>query len=393
MPALALFSPVSSLAQLRARPRDRERLLVHADWLQARGDPRGELIAVQDAAAHTPDDRVFVDARARARTLLRDHPQLLPPAAGDAGSEPRSVWLTWDRGFVRRLEILVDEPSPGRGRDFVDGPPGWAELLAALLDHPALALVEHVLLRLELAPAHFTWNFEHILAVDVATRGLERWLSEAQGRPPLRLDLWTTRTPDYEVHTQLNAALAKIQVRWFSSNITIVPPPAFSPASALDLAMSPSMVEPTGGWRRVDLLWFDAHSHFVARLEGDRDVWRTHVRELAERRSPPDLAFADPLPRRRVTRVLDELDARFRSEHAGLTPAPVPELEAGGPDPAFTAVSPETRLRAQPALLELERAGYHWYSLEWRIPAGRYAGLVGLAADGVLMLGCTTGSA
>lgn len=102
-----------SLAQLRARPRDRDLRLVYADWLQGRGDPHGELIAIQDVEASCTSEAIFVDARARA--LIETHASVRPAAPADVDGRPRGVWACWDRGFVRRLELLVDRPSPGIG--------------------------------------------------------------------------------------------------------------------------------------------------------------------------------------------------------------------------------------------------------------------------------------
>ena len=66
-------------AALRARPDDRETFLVYADWLQARGDPRGALIAAQHALLDDPEspplrETGFADvALATPETALSDH--------------------------------------------------------------------------------------------------------------------------------------------------------------------------------------------------------------------------------------------------------------------------------------------------------------------------------
>ena len=381
---------MSSLAELRAHPRDRARLHVHADWLQARGEPHGELIAVQDAAACATSVAAFGEAHARARALLEAHPQLCPPAPGDRDQAPRKQWLCWDRGFVRRLELLVDEASPGRDRDeFTDGPSGWSELLAALLDHPALALVESILIRVELVEASFTPAFEQRLAVDIATRGLERWHAEAGPRPDLQLALWTSQAPSYETHAHLSAALPKLRPMWYAPSLTIVPPPANSPASELDIALAPSMVAPAG-WRHIDLVWFDVRGQFVARVESDRDVWRTHVRGLAERRSPPDLASGDPLALRRIGGVLAELAARYRPSANGLVSAPLASVEpvslSEGLVPLASVLSEQDLFRAEPALYAFEAQGTAWYRVEWTPDESSWTALVGLGPEMFLML-------
>ena len=95
----------SLLEQLRAAPLDRALHLVLADELQARGDPHGELITVQDAAEHASDPDTFAALRDRARKLYETHPSLrLRPD----DEYPLLLWTSWERGFVRRLEFILD---------------------------------------------------------------------------------------------------------------------------------------------------------------------------------------------------------------------------------------------------------------------------------------------
>jgi uncharacterized protein (TIGR02996 family) len=88
---------VATHAELEARiladPDDAEAYLVYGDWLQARGDPRGELIAVQHRLANeTSADEL----RARERELVGE---LMPL---DKGSD---IELDWRLGFVHTLRI------------------------------------------------------------------------------------------------------------------------------------------------------------------------------------------------------------------------------------------------------------------------------------------------
>jgi uncharacterized protein (TIGR02996 family) len=95
--------------------------LVYADWLQAQGDARGELIAVQ-LARETARGARWGELRRRELQLLREHSAAVFGRAATWSSDR----YDWRRGFVDRLH--------GR-RDVAD---------AAVLAHDALALVRAV---------------------------------------------------------------------------------------------------------------------------------------------------------------------------------------------------------------------------------------------------------
>lgn len=78
---------------LGREPEDPAPFLVYADWLQAQGDPRGELIALQHGAEARPDLAAAAEAHLKAH---RRH--LLGPIA--RLSTDRTL-LRWSRGFVR----------------------------------------------------------------------------------------------------------------------------------------------------------------------------------------------------------------------------------------------------------------------------------------------------
>ncbi|MFL5331538.1 MAG: TIGR02996 domain-containing protein [Gemmataceae bacterium] len=64
----------SFLAAIRANPDDDIPRLIFADYLDERGDPRGEFIRIQTELAHGhPDDRQQDTLRARERALLTEH--------------------------------------------------------------------------------------------------------------------------------------------------------------------------------------------------------------------------------------------------------------------------------------------------------------------------------
>ncbi|MCX5746532.1 MAG: DUF3553 domain-containing protein [Proteobacteria bacterium] len=140
----AIGASAELLAQLDDHPDDPGILEVLADELQARGDPRGELITVQRALAAHP--RGGAGARAAERRLGRiardervapvDEASQLAQRSGeliaqltpqlDAGDR-----CTWTIGFVRRLE-LVDKSA-----ERIDE-------IATLWQHPSLRMLREL---------------------------------------------------------------------------------------------------------------------------------------------------------------------------------------------------------------------------------------------------------
>jgi uncharacterized protein (TIGR02996 family) len=138
-------------AAIRANPDDPAAYLVYADWLQQRGAPRGELIAVHDALARLPPGparspidhaRAVVgiepwrdppagatELLARERQLLETHQDLFLRAITKslAGAYNRdAIQLAWHRGFIRAARLSyggepIDRLAP----------------IPALLSHPS----------------------------------------------------------------------------------------------------------------------------------------------------------------------------------------------------------------------------------------------------------------
>jgi uncharacterized protein (TIGR02996 family) len=93
------------LAAIVAAPDDADNYLVYGDWLQSRGDPRGELIALHHAGE--------VD---RANRLAFS---LLPPLI--AGALDRGLRLDWRLGFVERARLgRLDSASDAEARNVLD---------------------------------------------------------------------------------------------------------------------------------------------------------------------------------------------------------------------------------------------------------------------------------
>lgn len=89
------------LAAIVADPDALEPRLIYADWLQARSDPRGELIVVQAARREHPDD---VQLEVRERELTE---ALTAALIAETAAEPlqASTIARWHLGFVDALAI------------------------------------------------------------------------------------------------------------------------------------------------------------------------------------------------------------------------------------------------------------------------------------------------
>ena len=91
------------LAAIAAEPDAIEPRLIYGDWLQARNDPRGELIAVQAGLLARPDDVQLLE---RQRELTKE---LTDGLILQTGAEPLSTELIvrWHLGFVDALQLNV----------------------------------------------------------------------------------------------------------------------------------------------------------------------------------------------------------------------------------------------------------------------------------------------
>jgi hypothetical protein len=88
-----------------------EPFLVLADWLQRRGDPWGELIAMQCASPELHEERADTLWTEQER-LLREHGRTWCPLYGRAGRVVR-----WSRGFVQYVGFLEDLSRQALGRE------------------------------------------------------------------------------------------------------------------------------------------------------------------------------------------------------------------------------------------------------------------------------------
>jgi uncharacterized protein (TIGR02996 family) len=131
------------LAAIYEHPDDDAPRLVYADALQERGDPRGELIALQIRLATEAGQPAM---RVRERELLREHgddwlgalsPIALPPFA-------------FERGFLAMITI------DGRKHELVErlaGDPSWATIRRVAIKLTAPVNVARTIAILRLLPA------------------------------------------------------------------------------------------------------------------------------------------------------------------------------------------------------------------------------------------------
>ena len=75
-------------------PHDEARRMVYADWLQERGDPRGELIVLQYRTPRTPEQQ------ARERELLEEHAEQWQGRLAEL-----TTWVEFERGFLARCGV------------------------------------------------------------------------------------------------------------------------------------------------------------------------------------------------------------------------------------------------------------------------------------------------
>jgi uncharacterized protein (TIGR02996 family) len=126
--------------QIDDDPDDPAGYLVYGDWLEARGDPRGTLIALHAArlAGDSPE------LRAAEAALLAEHRELLPAQDLDPGPS-----VEWYLGFWRSLSVgavrSVDQLAPA-GPERLAGSAAGARL-ASLLAHGSARFVREVQLR------------------------------------------------------------------------------------------------------------------------------------------------------------------------------------------------------------------------------------------------------
>jgi uncharacterized protein (TIGR02996 family) len=93
-------------AAIVASPVDPAPYLVYGDWLQAQGDPRGELIAVQAALLDKPKDAKL---KKKEQQLLSDHQSHLLGDLMDFEEGNGELAVEWYLGFLKSISVGGDE--------------------------------------------------------------------------------------------------------------------------------------------------------------------------------------------------------------------------------------------------------------------------------------------
>lgn len=131
-------------AAIEADPTNANNYLVYADWLQARGDSRGELIALQHASLLDPDDESLRNAE---RASIQRHTQAL---LGDI--YPQALEITWRLGFIDSVRIPLRMVSAAASVDALD----------RLLLHPASRFVREISLGAASPPTEYQRFFDAV---------------------------------------------------------------------------------------------------------------------------------------------------------------------------------------------------------------------------------------
>ena len=105
--------------------------LVYGDWLQAQGDPRGELVALQHAVSTADGEKAKELKKTEAALLKKLKPQLL----GKIAKSEKVFKLTWERGFLRAARIAFDY-------DFADDGGSMKDLTRILLELPSARFLQ-----------------------------------------------------------------------------------------------------------------------------------------------------------------------------------------------------------------------------------------------------------
>lgn len=112
-------------AAIEADPDRADAYLVYADWLQSKGDPRGELIVLQHDGKTAAANKLLHKHAAHFLGEVADHQDLLVPHEHHT---PRGRSTTWRWGFLEAVYF--------GNKDGVE-PAAFDAALAALLDHPS----------------------------------------------------------------------------------------------------------------------------------------------------------------------------------------------------------------------------------------------------------------
>lgn len=143
--------------------------LVHADWLQSQGDPRGELIMLHHAATQAQGARAL-ELKTQAEQLIARHPALLSEELAAAmkqegRAKTQELSVQWHLGYLRSARLARSEWESRFD---------MAATVKALLSHPSARFLRELTLGIP--------NFESGSSYD----GVIRAIVEAGGSRSLR---------------------------------------------------------------------------------------------------------------------------------------------------------------------------------------------------------------
>lgn len=118
---------------------DAELYLVYADELQRAGDPRGELVVMQNQIQSTDDRQERHALQRTCDKWITTHDLLGPLKEFSSNSRGRYADITWRYGFIRCLEI-------GWGTEVNATPSAARAELEAILNHPSSPFITMLVL-------------------------------------------------------------------------------------------------------------------------------------------------------------------------------------------------------------------------------------------------------
>ncbi|MDF2694527.1 MAG: hypothetical protein K0S65_2910, partial [Labilithrix sp.] len=122
-------------ARILANPDDLSAYLVYSDWLSERGDPRGELIAIQAKLAETPTDTGLKASEAR---LLADNAGTWLGVLADKGD--KDLGLKWRLGFLD--SVRIGPPLDDYGSSELDFP----ETIGVVMGLPGTTFIRELII-------------------------------------------------------------------------------------------------------------------------------------------------------------------------------------------------------------------------------------------------------
>jgi uncharacterized protein (TIGR02996 family) len=134
-------------ARIADDPHDADAWLVLADHLQKLGDPHGELIALQLAAARDPVGKTRTPAqKAFLKAFAKHAPRLLGTLVDDGADpkDPAKGPFVWRCGFIRRAEL---GPKPDPLANVLTPRMAEGRRLAEFLAHPASRMLGELVIR------------------------------------------------------------------------------------------------------------------------------------------------------------------------------------------------------------------------------------------------------